>query len=101
LGLLITRDRRNYVTKAQAQTLGLAYVSGSNFILRPDSSTTLSASGAGRNSFRLVSNNEYTTHVAVFVFGPSHHLVLIRIPTLTVLTFNTCHRAVGQSTLSI
>jgi hypothetical protein len=61
-----THGRVNYVTKAQAQTLGLAYVSGSNFILRPDSSTTLSASGAGRNSFRLVSNNEYTTHVAVF-----------------------------------
>jgi len=58
--------RVNYVTKAQAQALGLAYVSGSNFILRADSSTTLSASGAGRNSVRIVSNKKYTTHVAVF-----------------------------------
>lgn len=61
-----THGRVNYVTQAQAKSLGLAYVSGSNFILRADSATTLSASGAGRNSFRIVSNNEYTTHVAVF-----------------------------------
>jgi len=61
-----TNGRVNYVTQAEAQTLGLAYVSGSNFILRADSSTTLSASGAGRNSFRLISNNQYTTHVAIF-----------------------------------
>jgi hypothetical protein len=85
------------VTQAQAKSLGLAYVSGSNFILRADSTTTLSPSGAGRNSFRIVSNNEYTTHVAVFVlFELSHRLMLIRIPTLTVLTFNTCRRAVGK-----
>lgn len=55
------------MTQAEAQTLGLAYVSGSNFILRADATTTLSASGAGRNSVRIVSNNEYTTHVAVYV----------------------------------
>lgn len=66
----------NYVTQADAQSLGLATVSGSNFILRADSTTTLSASGPGRNSFRIVSNKQYTTHVSMYVsFAHSHHLV--------------------------
>ncbi|KAF8270879.1 2 beta-glucan [Lactarius quietus] len=61
-----TNGRVNYVTQEDAQSLGLAYVSGNNFILRADSSTTLSASGPGRNSFRIISNNQYATHVSVF-----------------------------------
>ncbi|KAI0299702.1 endo-beta-glucanase [Multifurca ochricompacta] len=56
----------NYVTQAQAQSLGLATVSGSNFILRADHTTTLSPSGPGRNSFRIISNKKYATHVSVF-----------------------------------
>jgi hypothetical protein len=35
------------------------------FILRADSFAVLSPTGPGRNSFRLKSNNQYTTHVAV------------------------------------
>ncbi|KAH9049268.1 endo-beta-glucanase [Lactarius deliciosus] len=61
-----THGRVNYVSQADAQNLGLATVSGSNFILRADSTTTLSASGPGRNSFRIISNKQYSTHVSVF-----------------------------------
>ncbi|EIM80617.1 2 beta-glucan [Stereum hirsutum FP-91666 SS1] len=61
-----TNGRVNYVSESTAQSLGLATVSGSNFILRADDTTTLSASGPGRNSFRIQSNNAYGTHVTVF-----------------------------------
>ncbi|KAA1476410.1 2 beta-glucan [Dentipellis sp. KUC8613] len=61
-----THGRVNYVDQATAQSQGLATVSGSNFILRADDTTVLSASGPGRNSVRLQSNKQYSTHVAVF-----------------------------------
>ncbi|KAF9236017.1 glycoside hydrolase family 16 protein [Melanogaster broomeanus] len=61
-----THGRVNYVSQATAQADGLVLVSGNQVILRADSTTTLSASGPGRNSFRLQSNAQYTTHVAVF-----------------------------------
>ncbi|KAI0051465.1 glycoside hydrolase family 16 protein [Auriscalpium vulgare] len=61
-----TNGRVNYVSQATAQSEGLATVSGSHFILRADSSKTLSASGPGRDSFRIQSNNAYGTHVSVF-----------------------------------
>ncbi|KAI0059352.1 2 beta-glucanase [Artomyces pyxidatus] len=61
-----THGRVNYVSQSTAQSLGLATVSGSNFILRADDTTVLSSSGPGRNSFRLQSNNQYGTHVSVF-----------------------------------
>lgn len=53
--------------KATAQRLNLTYASGSTFVLRGDSTTTLSASGPGRNSVRIRSNAQYDTHVAVYV----------------------------------
>ncbi|ETW76293.1 glycoside hydrolase family 16 protein [Heterobasidion irregulare TC 32-1] len=61
-----THGRVNYVSKSTAQSDGLATVSGNNFILRADDTSVLSSSGAGRNSFRIQSNKQYTTHVAVF-----------------------------------
>ncbi|KIJ63545.1 glycoside hydrolase family 16 protein [Hydnomerulius pinastri MD-312] len=61
-----THGRVNYVSQATAQADGLVSVSGNQVTLRADSKTTLSASGSGRNSFRLQSNAQYTTHVAVF-----------------------------------
>jgi hypothetical protein len=54
-----------YVTEDQARSLGLAFEKNGNFVLRADNTTTLSPSGAGRNSFRIISNNMYGTHVSV------------------------------------
>ncbi|EPQ56434.1 laminarinase [Gloeophyllum trabeum ATCC 11539] len=61
-----TNGRVNYVDQATAQADNLTYASGDTFILRADYTTTLSASGPGRNSVRLQSNAQYSTHVAVF-----------------------------------
>ncbi|KAF9231464.1 hypothetical protein BU15DRAFT_82375 [Melanogaster broomeanus] len=61
-----THGRVNYVSQATAQADVLVQVSGNQVILRADSTTTLDASGPGRNSFRLQSNAQYTTHLAVF-----------------------------------
>lgn len=61
-----TNGRVNYVTESTAQADGLVSVSGNQVTLRADSTTVLSSSGPGRNSFRLQSNAQYTTHVAVF-----------------------------------
>ncbi len=58
-------SRSNYVTQDQARSRGLATVSGSSFILRADATTKLSSDGSGRDSFRIISNNKYGTHVSV------------------------------------
>ena len=57
---------RNYVNEATAQSLNLTYANGDTFILRTDYTTVLSASGPGRNSVRIQSNAQYSTHVAVY-----------------------------------
>ncbi|KAG6811164.1 hypothetical protein H0H92_008687 [Tricholoma furcatifolium] len=62
-----TDGRVNYVDAATAAADNLTYASGDTFILRADYTTTLSASGPGRNSVRIRSNAAYTTHVAVYV----------------------------------
>ncbi|EIN09353.1 glycoside hydrolase family 16 protein [Punctularia strigosozonata HHB-11173 SS5] len=61
-----TNGRVNYVNKATAQSQNLTYASSDTFILRADYKNTLSASGPGRNSARIQSNNAYSTHVAIF-----------------------------------
>ncbi|KAF8495173.1 endo-beta-glucanase [Russula emetica] len=58
--------RVNYVTEEEARSRGLAVVEGSSFILRADDTTMLSPGGKGRDSFRIMSNNRYDTHVIVF-----------------------------------
>ncbi|KAF8485326.1 concanavalin A-like lectin/glucanase domain-containing protein [Russula ochroleuca] len=63
---MMSIGRSNYVTGDQARSLGLAYTRSGSFILRADNTTTLSSSGNGRNSFRIISNNRYGTHVSVF-----------------------------------
>jgi hypothetical protein len=62
---MMSIGRSNYVTGDQARSLGLAYTRSGSFILRADNTTTLSSSGNGRNSFRIISNNRYGTHVSV------------------------------------
>lgn len=62
-----TNGRVNYVDQATALADNLTFTSSDTLILRADSTTTLSASGPGRNSVRIRSDNTYTTHVAVYV----------------------------------
>jgi hypothetical protein len=60
---------RNYVDESTARAQNLTYASSDTFVLRADDTTTLSPSGPGRNSVRLLSNNAYTTHVAMYVLN--------------------------------
>ncbi|KAF8432251.1 glycoside hydrolase family 16 protein [Boletus edulis BED1] len=64
-----TNGRVNYLSQSAAQSAGLYSVSGNTVTLRADHTTVLSASGPGRNSFRIISNNQYSTHVAIFDIG--------------------------------
>lgn len=56
---------RTYVDQATALSKNLTYASGDTFIMRADHTTTLTASGPGRNSIRIQSNKQYSTHVVV------------------------------------
>ncbi|KAH0835850.1 glycoside hydrolase family 16 protein [Lanmaoa asiatica] len=57
----------NYVNQTMAEADGLYSITGSSVILRADDTTVLSGTGPGRNSFRLESLDQYTTHVAMQV----------------------------------
>ena len=57
---------RNYVDEATAQSLNLTYATSNTFIMRADDTTVLTSTGPGRNSVRIRTNNQYTTHVAVY-----------------------------------
>ncbi|KAG7094982.1 hypothetical protein E1B28_005779 [Marasmius oreades] len=61
-----THGRVNYVDAGTARSQNLTFASSDTFVLRADSKTTLSASGPGRNSVRIVSNRQYTTGVMIF-----------------------------------
>ncbi|KAI0759554.1 laminarinase [Trametes elegans] len=61
-----THGRVNYVDQGTALAQNLTYASGDHFVIRADHTTTLSASGPGRNSVRLQSNKQYRTHVTVW-----------------------------------
>ena len=56
---------RNYVDQATALAQNLTYANGDTLILRADYWTTLDPNGPGRNSVRIQSNKQYTTHVIV------------------------------------
>ncbi|KAH7883437.1 glycoside hydrolase family 16 protein [Phlebopus sp. FC_14] len=58
--------RVNYINESVARQDSLVSVHGNRVVLRADSTTTLDPNGPGRNSFRLVSNDRFTTHVAIF-----------------------------------
>ena len=58
---------RNYVSQSTALADNLTYVSSDTLIMRVDDTTTLSSSGAGRNSVRIKSNAQYDYHVVVYV----------------------------------
>ncbi|KXN87772.1 putative glycosidase C21B10.07 [Leucoagaricus sp. SymC.cos] len=61
-----THGRVNYVNAQTARAQNLTFVSGDHFVLRADFKTKLSSSGPGRNSVRLISNQQYATSVMVF-----------------------------------
>jgi len=54
-----THGRVNYVDAATASAQNLTFASADHFIARADFNAVLSASGPGRNSFRLQSNALY------------------------------------------
>ncbi|KAG8702142.1 hypothetical protein FRC08_003671 [Ceratobasidium sp. 394] len=60
-----THGRVNYVDQATAQRLNLTYASSSSFVMRADYTTTLSASGPGRNSVRVQSKKQWGTHLEI------------------------------------
>jgi len=60
-----TNGRVNYVDQPTAQQQNLSFASSDTFIMRADSWSMVDPSGPGRNSVRIQSNNQYTTHVAV------------------------------------
>ena len=69
----------NYVDEATAQSKNLTYANGNTFILRADDTTVLSASGPGRDSVRLQSNKQYSTHITLCVQSPSPLPLLWRL----------------------
>lgn len=64
---LLTWSRRQYVDAPTAIAENLTYATLDTFILRADDQAVLDPNGPGRKSVRLLSNQAYTTHVAVFV----------------------------------
>lgn len=60
-----THGRVQYVSQSAAQSANLTSTGSNTFIMRVDSTTTLSSSGAGRKSIRIQSKKQYTTHVAI------------------------------------
>ncbi|EJD04695.1 glycoside hydrolase family 16 protein [Fomitiporia mediterranea MF3/22] len=61
-----THGRVNYVDQSTALAENLTFATSNTFIIRGDHKKTLSASGPGRDSVRIQSNKQYSTHVAVF-----------------------------------
>ncbi|TFK94501.1 glycoside hydrolase family 16 protein [Polyporus arcularius HHB13444] len=61
-----THGRVNYVDQTTSMAKNLTFATGDTFVLRADDTTVLSASGPGRDSVRLQSKKQYTTHVSVW-----------------------------------
>lgn len=61
-----TNGRVTYVDESTAKADGLVSVANNKLTLRADYTTKLSSSDPGRKSFRIQSNSQYETHVAIF-----------------------------------
>ncbi|KAI0757798.1 laminarinase [Daedaleopsis nitida] len=61
-----THGRVHYVDQDTALSRNLTYASGEHFVIRADDTTYLSSGGPGRDSVRLISNKQYTTHVSLW-----------------------------------
>ena len=65
--------------------------------MRADDTTYLDPSGPGRNSVRIRSNNQYTTHVAVYALCLVPDLARWNdLYFLSGLTCRTCRRDAGK-----
>ncbi|EKM57336.1 glycoside hydrolase family 16 protein [Phanerochaete carnosa HHB-10118-sp] len=60
-----THGRVNYVDEATALAKNLTFASDDTLILRADDTTVLDPNGLGRDSVRIQSVKNYTTHVAI------------------------------------
>lgn len=85
--------RRNYVSFATAQSKGLVSVSGNQVILRADSTTNLSSTGPGRDSFYLESMNQYSNCVAMYILVLAC-IVLFDLSHSVALTLYICPKVV-------
>ncbi|OJT14334.1 hypothetical protein TRAPUB_9125 [Trametes pubescens] len=61
-----THGRVNYVDQPTALAQNLSFATDNTFIMRADSFSVVDPSAPGRNSVRIQSNNQYTTHVSVY-----------------------------------
>ncbi|KAG1788675.1 2 beta-glucan [Suillus plorans] len=61
-----TNGRVTYVNESTAKADKLVSVANNKLTLRADYTTKLSSSDPGRKSFRIMSNSQYETHVAIF-----------------------------------
>lgn len=61
-----TNGRVQYVDQNTAIANNLTFTSSNSFVLRADHTNVVPSSGVGRESVRLISNAQYTTHAAVF-----------------------------------
>ncbi|KAG2158672.1 2 beta-glucan [Suillus bovinus] len=61
-----THGRVTYVNESTARADKLVSVANNKLTLRADYTTKLSSSDPGRKSFRIMSNSQYETHVAIF-----------------------------------
>ena len=85
----------DYVDLSDAQSLGLATVSGNNFFLRADDTTTLT-NGAGRKSVRIQSQKQWDNHVSVYAFSASVRPLIG--PNSCTLSYNVLHMPQGCGT---
>ena len=67
LSKIISSFDRTYVDQDTSKELNLTYAFRDTFILRTDAKTVLDPSGPGRNSVRIMSKNQYTSHIAMCV----------------------------------
>ncbi|KAI0638992.1 2 beta-glucan [Trametes polyzona] len=61
-----THGRVNYVDQQTALSKNLTFATDNSFIMRADSFSKLDPAGPGRDSVRIQSNAQYTTHVSVY-----------------------------------
>ena len=77
-----------YVDRQTAQQYNLTYATNDAFVLRADYTTYLMPSDSGRKSVRLVSYNQFSTFVAMYVHRPLHRTLHNHISLAS--TYVTC-----------
>ncbi|KIJ39902.1 glycoside hydrolase family 16 protein, partial [Sphaerobolus stellatus SS14] len=60
-----THGRVNYLSQSDALAKNITFASEDSFIMRADSTTVLDPAGPGRDSVRIQSNSQFTSHVLI------------------------------------